>query len=74
MDLIRINLDTNEAIKTKNGFIIMRYGEPMEVEASTIEARIDTPTIGGMIDILESFRGTKGINSIDMSFKVNNNG
>lgn len=70
MDLVRISLDINEAIKTKSGFIIMRYGEPMEVEATNIEARIDRPTIQGMIELLESFKGTKGIDSIEASFKI----
>jgi hypothetical protein len=71
MNLIRIKLDKDEAIRTKSGFIIMNYGEPMEVEALEVEARIDNSAINGCIEVLERFRGTRGIEKISINYDVN---
>lgn len=70
MNLIRITLDKHEAIRTKSGYIIMKNGEPMEVEYLNIEARIEGSPISGCIEALESFRGTRGIKSIDIKYDI----
>jgi len=71
---VRIKLDEQEAIRTKNGFIIMHDGEPIEVENSEIEGLVTTghgSDIDDICEALQRFRRTRCINRVSIMYSKN---